>query len=74
MIRFALSALQPPAPMLAYATIALSPHQSAQGPVLRQYRDGRVVIDTGRGRLTGRPLGSGPVEAPVWTPLFAGMI
>ncbi|WP_312527057.1 hypothetical protein [Paracoccus sp. (in: a-proteobacteria)] len=38
-----------------YATIALSRHQSVQGPILRQLRDGRVVIDSGRGEVTGRP-------------------
>lgn len=62
------------APLRDFATIALSAHQSAQGPVLHRYRDGRVVIDTGQGRLTGRPLGLGPVKAPIWSPLFAGMI
>jgi len=44
-------------PSRGYATIALSPYRSAQGPVLREYRDGRVMIDTGCGPLTGRPLG-----------------
>lgn len=75
MIRFAFApSAQTVAPLQAYATIALSSHQSAQGPVLRSYRDGRVVIDTGRGHLTGRPLGGGAVAAPIWSPLFAGMI
>lgn len=61
------------APLHGFATIALSSHQSAQGPVLHRYRNGRVVIDTGREHLTGRPLGLVPPKAPVWAPLFAGM-
>ena len=74
MIRFPLiPRSQPAAPV--YATIALSAHRSAQGPDLRSYRDGRVVIDTGRGHLTGRPLASEAPELPVWTPLlFVGMV
>lgn len=75
MIRFALSAV--PADAVAapsYATIMLSTHRSAQGPVLQRYRDGRVVIDTGAQKLTGLPLGHQPVIAPIWSPLFAGMI
>lgn len=56
-----------------YATIALSRHQSAQGPVLRKLHDGRVEIDTGNGRLTGLPLNE-PARAPrIWLPLFAGL-
>lgn len=75
MIRFNLAAARRAVvPLQGYATIALSAHQSVQGPVLRRYHDGRVVIDTGRGHLTGRPLGVGPVDAPVWSPLFAGML
>lgn len=75
MIRFALAATTPDAaPLHDFATIALSSHQSAQGPVLRRFRDGRVMIDTGQGYLTGRPLGLGAVKAPIWSPLFAGMI
>lgn len=75
MIRFAFAPVaQAVAPLQSFATIALSSHQSAQGPVLRRYRDGRVMIDTGREQLTGRPLGMAPVQAPVWSPLFAGMI
>ncbi len=58
-----------PKPNRGFATIALSAHQSAQGPVLREYRDGRVVIDTGRGQLTGLPLNRAP-RAPVWMPIF----
>ncbi|MFO1138773.1 MAG: hypothetical protein U1E41_06845 [Paracoccus sp. (in: a-proteobacteria)] len=52
-----------------YATIALSDYRSAQGPVLREYLDGRVVIDTGNGQVTGRPLNTAP-RAHVWMPLF----
>ncbi|MBD9526912.1 hypothetical protein [Paracoccus sp. PAR01] len=72
MIRFSLPTILPEAPP-AFATIALSKYQSAQGPVLRTYRDGRVVIDTGRGALTGRPLGAGRAVSPIWSPLFLGM-
>ena len=43
-------------PPLDYATIALSAYRSAQGPVLREYMDGRVVIDTGTGHMVGQPL------------------
>ena len=39
------------------------------GPVLREYLDGRVVIDTGNGQVTGRPLNTAP-RAHVWMPLF----
>ncbi|GEK67010.1 MULTISPECIES: hypothetical protein [Paracoccus] len=56
-------------PSCDYATIALSPYQSAQGPVLREYHDGRVVIDTGRGQLAGHALNRSP-GMPVWMPLF----
>ncbi|MTH64693.1 hypothetical protein [Paracoccus shanxieyensis] len=74
MIRFALNAFPQLAPVNhGYATIALSGHQSAQGPVVRKFRDGRVVIDTGRGRLTGRPLAGGQEPIPVWAPIFVGM-
>lgn len=74
MIRFAMPLLpQAPAPVQTYATIALSAHQSAQGPILRTYRDGRVMIDTGQGSLTGRPLAAGPVPATLWAPLFTGL-
>ncbi|WP_245155765.1 hypothetical protein [Paracoccus ravus] len=66
--------LQSPEPQPSYATIALSAYQSVQGPVLRRFHDGRVMIDTGRGRLTGRPLGVERASLPVWSPLFAGMI
>lgn len=62
-----------------YATIMLSGHQSAQGPVVRELRDGRVEIDTGNGKLTGRPLNRDTATAPrnraaaIWMPLFAGL-
>lgn len=58
-----------PAPTHSYATIALTSHQSAQGPVLREYRDGRVVIDTGHGKMTGVPLNR-PPPVPLWMPLL----
>lgn len=61
-----------------YATIALSAHRSAQGPILHRYRDGRVQIDSGNGTLTGRPLTTDQFRpaaraAVNWLPLFAGM-
>ncbi|WJS83731.1 hypothetical protein [Paracoccus sp. TOH] len=56
-------------PARPYATIALSAYQSVQGPVLRQYRDGRVMIDTGNGPLTGLPLNR-PTRAPGWMPIL----
>ena len=75
MIRFALSAISASAVAEpSYATIVLSKHRSAQGPVLQRYRDGRVVIDSGAQKLTGLPLGHQPAAAPIWSPLFAGMI
>ncbi|MTH78714.1 hypothetical protein [Paracoccus aestuariivivens] len=75
MIRFSLPVNLPsPAPLRGFATIALSAYQSAQGPVLRTYRDGRVVIDTGRGHMTGRPLGAAQSTSAIWSPLFVGMI
>ena len=52
-----------------YATIALSAYRSVQGPVLREYRDGRVMIDTGLGPMTGRPLNR-PPRAPGWMPIL----
>ncbi|MDS9467511.1 hypothetical protein RGQ15_07975 [Paracoccus sp. MBLB3053] len=56
----------------SYATIALSPYQSAQGPVLQTFADGKVMIDTGREILTGRPLTRDRGNARIWSPLFAG--
>lgn len=56
-----------------YASIAISTHQIAQGPVLREYRDGRVCIDLGGRQITGQPLNSQRNAAPVWLPLFAGL-
>ncbi|TRW97891.1 hypothetical protein FNJ84_08710 [Paracoccus sp. M683] len=46
-----------PARDMGFATIELSGRQSAQGPVLRRYRDGRVTIDAGERLITGHPLG-----------------
>ena len=63
-----------------YATITLSRHRSAQGPILRHLRDGRVVIDAGQGEVTGRPVN--PITLPAkgrlraaasWMPLFGGL-
>ncbi|WP_288948362.1 hypothetical protein [uncultured Paracoccus sp.] len=56
-------------PDQGYATISLSDHQSVQGPVLREYHDGRVVIDTGNGHMTGLPLNR-PPRSPVWMPIL----
>lgn len=72
------AAFSAPAQPAGYATIALSRHQSAQGPILRQFRDGRVQIDSGNGILTGHPLTTGETRPTVraavnWLPLFAGM-
>ena len=60
-------------PTREYATIALSAYRSAQGPVLREYMDGRVVIETGNGHMIGQPLNA-PARPPIRTPLFAGLI
>ena len=65
-------AVRPPVAQRQYATIALSPYRSAQGPVLREYLDGRVVIDTGNRQLTGRPLNAAP-RAPIWMPIFGSL-
>ena len=58
-----------------YATIALSRHQSAQGPILREFGDGRVVIDSGFGEITGRPMKdrASYVSPNLWMPLFGGI-
>ncbi|MCV2447527.1 MULTISPECIES: hypothetical protein [Paracoccus] len=58
-----------PTPIRSYATIALSAYRSVQGPVLREYRDGRVMIDTGHGPMTGQPLNR-PPRAPSWMPIL----
>lgn len=42
---------------LGFATIELSGRQSAQGPVLHRFRDGRVTIDAGDRKITGHPIG-----------------
>ena len=65
-------AVRPPVAQRQYAPIALSPYRSAQGPVLREYLDGRVVIDTGDRKLTGRPLHAAP-SAPIWIPIFGSL-
>lgn len=39
-----------------FATIAVSGHQSIQGPILRELWDGRVTIDSGNGQITGYPM------------------
>lgn len=58
-----------PTPIRNYATIALSAYRSVQGPVLREYYDGRVAIDTGHGKMTGHPLNR-PTRAPIWMPIL----
>ncbi|MCG6112570.1 MAG: hypothetical protein MEQ74_10360 [Paracoccus sp.] len=40
-----------------FATIQTGPHSSAQGPRVTEAADGRVTISTGRGTLTGFPVG-----------------
>ncbi|AGT08157.1 hypothetical protein [Paracoccus aminophilus] len=57
-----------------FATIALSRHQSAQGPVLQRFRDGRVEIDSGNGPVVGYPATTPATPKPrfVWLPLFGG--
>lgn len=75
MIRLRFPLVRPmPVNSPGYATIALSDHQSAQGPVLRRYGDGRVVIDTGRGKLTGMPLGAARTDHPFSAGFFGGLM
>ncbi len=69
-----------PTAIRGYATITLSRHQSAQGPILRHLRDGRVVIDSGFGEMTGHPINAAAQTrnlrgraASIWMPLFAGL-
>ncbi|MDP5308704.1 hypothetical protein [Paracoccus spongiarum] len=40
-----------------FATIKTGSHSSAQGLRILQHADGRVTISTGRGTLTGFPVG-----------------
>ena len=69
-----------PTAIRGYATITMSRHQTAQGPILRHLRDGRVVIDSGCGEITGHPINTGAGArklrdraAAMWLPLFAGL-
>lgn len=59
-----------------YATIAVSGHQSVQGPITRHHWDGRVTIDTGRGEVSGYPMSlrahQTQPESAILVPLFAG--
>ncbi|MDO5620094.1 MAG: hypothetical protein Q4G24_01340 [Paracoccus sp. (in: a-proteobacteria)] len=48
-----------PAQDLGYATLVTG-KQSAQGPVLRRWLDGRVSIDAGGRTMTGWPVGVTP--------------
>ena len=57
---------------LGFATIELGAHQSAPGPVLRRFRDGRVTIDTGDRKITGHPLG-GTAPRGWWSSRTASM-
>ncbi|MFV0301169.1 MAG: hypothetical protein ACK5IP_09880 [Paracoccus sp. (in: a-proteobacteria)] len=66
-------ALRRPTAPYGYATIAMSDYRSAQGPILRQFLDGRVMIDTGDSRLTGWPLSADPVLMPVRMPVFGNL-
>ncbi|MFD1882650.1 hypothetical protein ACFSCT_13080 [Paracoccus pacificus] len=43
-----------------YATILTGGHSSAQGPVVRRMRDGRITIRLGETLLTGKPVNAGP--------------
>ncbi len=61
-----------PARNLGFATIEISSRQSAQGPVLRRYRDGRVTIDAGgEHQITGHPIG-GTAPQGWWASLTRG--
>lgn len=42
---------------MTYATIQTGTRSSAQGPRIACHPDGRVTIATGRGTLTGWPVG-----------------
>ena len=42
---------------LGFATIQMTGRRTAQGPVTRRYRDGRVTIDAGGLDITGHPIG-----------------
>lgn len=55
---------------LGFATIEMGTYQSAQGPVLRRYRDGRVTIDAGDRKVTGHPIG-GSAPRGWWSSLTA---
>lgn len=57
---------------LGFATIALSGQQSAQGPVLHRYRDGRVTIDAGDREITGHPIG-GTAPKGWWASLVTSL-
>lgn len=57
---------------LGFATIELSGRRSAQGPVLRRHRDGRVTIDAGSGEITGHPVG-GTAPLGWWTSLTTSL-
>lgn len=54
---------------LGFATIAVSSRLSAQGPVLRRFRDGRVTINSGNGPVTGHPIG-GTAPKGWWGRMF----
>ncbi|MDO5606071.1 MAG: hypothetical protein Q4G25_13010 [Paracoccus sp. (in: a-proteobacteria)] len=45
---------------MGYAAIPLGLFGTAQGPVLRRWRDGRVSIDAGGQVVSGYPAGSQP--------------
>lgn len=44
-------------PTLGWATIGIGASGSAQGPVLKRFRDGRVTIEAAGRRITGLPVG-----------------
>ena len=42
---------------LGWASVRVGASGTAQGPVLRRYRDGRVTVDAAGREVTGRPVG-----------------
>ena len=44
-------------PTLGWATVAIGAAGSAQGPVLKRFRDGRVTIEAAGRKITGLPVG-----------------
>lgn len=57
-VPFPVEAIDPERLDLGFATVGIAGRNSAQGPVLRRFRDGRVTIDAGGFEVTGRPVGT----------------